>query len=77
MASLNNSHNNDNTNYANGLNISPNTHVQIDRSIFASYWMHKTNLKQSMGIFTGHRLTEVTKSLVMRGKREEGRVTLE
>ena len=33
LASLNNSHNNDNRNYANGLNISPNTHVQIDRSI--------------------------------------------
>ena len=52
----------------NGLNISPNTHVQIDRSLRPTGRIRQTLKKASMnyfallnlGIFTGHRGNKIT-----------------
>ena len=57
-ASFNNSHNNC---HSNERNISTKTHVQINRSIFASYGTHAMKYFASLGIFvSGTQDEEVT-----------------
>ena len=64
-ALLNNGHNNCQRNYMNKLDISTDTLVQIDWSIFASYRMYVTNIIFVFGDFyaSGTQDSEVKKSL--------------
>ena len=60
-ASFNKSHNNC---HSTEQNISTKTHVQINRSIFASYGTHAMKYFVSLGIFvSGTQDAEVTKPL--------------
>ena len=60
-ASFNNCHNNG---HSNEQNISTKTHVQINRSIFASYGTRALKYFTSLGIFvSGTQDAEVTKPL--------------